>query len=97
MLKTEMRECLNKLNGLLLPPGGCLRYITSIPSLLMANSSKVRIALLMTCIAGKTVMPMLMALLLLGSSTKIAAFLVSAPFCSKRIKPFIAWTGHKKL
>lgn len=56
---------------------------TSIPSLLMANSSKLRMAALMTCTAGSTVMPMLMALLLFGSRTRSSDFLVSGPFCTE--------------
>lgn len=47
----------------------------------MANSSKLRMAVLMTWTAGRTVIPMLMALLLFGSRTRISDFLVSGPFC----------------
>lgn len=46
----------------------------------MANSSKFRMAVLMTWTAGRTVIPMLMALLLFGSRTRISDFFVSVPF-----------------
>lgn len=56
--------------------------LTSIPSLLTANSSKLSTAVLMMCTGGSTVRPMLIALLLLGSSTT-TTFFPSMAFCKE--------------
>lgn len=57
-------------------------HFTSMPSLFRAYSSKLRMAVLMVRGGGSTVRPMLMALLLLESSTMISCRLPSAAvFC----------------
>lgn len=56
--------------------------LTSIPSLLTANSSKLSTAVLIIWMGGSTVRPMLMALLLFGSNTT-TTFLPSVAFCKE--------------
>lgn len=56
--------------------------LTSIPSLLTANSSKLSTAVLIIWMGGSTVRPMLMALLLLGSNTT-TTFFPSMAFCKE--------------